>query len=247
MKVSDLGTGKYNAPPVIDVLRRSLRAAKNALVPDKVVIRTIKAGFAKGAKLPMNLRYKSHVWMGLYEKEVADWMQRAVKPDTIFYDLGAGYGYYAAAVGLRASMGKVYAFEFDPTQVPLLRQAIKANQLGKIIEVFELEVSDRTVEGRSITLDDFMADHSPLAPTLVKLDVEGAEYRILQGASRMVTEHKPTFFIETHSEQVDDECAELLRSAGYALEFREQDKTQYGPRPIDFNRWIWAEHPDRGV
>lgn len=66
----------------------------------------------------------------------------------------------------------------------------------------------------SVTLD-VLLDHCP-APSLVKIDVEGAEYAVLQGAVRLLAELKPKIMIEVGAEN-QDRVGRLLREYGYTL------------------------------
>ena len=50
-------------------------------------------------------------------------------------------------------------------------------------------------EVNSMTLDSFVGEH---LPSLVKMDVEGSELRVLQGAERILTTGKTAFLMELH-------------------------------------------------
>ena len=66
-------------------------------------------------------------------------------------------------------------------------------------------LSSHTVECK--TLDSF-----DLAPTFVKIDVQGAELLVLQGAEQTFKKHKPGLIVEYDQ---DGEILELLNSWGY--------------------------------
>lgn len=51
----------------------------------------------------------------------------------------------------------------------------------------------------------------------MKIDVEGAEYAVLRGATRLLTEKRPLIFLSTHGELVHAECCRLLVGLGYTL------------------------------
>jgi FkbM family methyltransferase len=63
------------------------------------------------------------------------------------------------------------------------------------------------------TLGDLYAAHG--RPTLVKLDVEGAEVRALEGAPRMIREARPHWLIELHADELAVRTREILGTAGY--------------------------------
>jgi len=50
----------------------------------------------------------------------------------------------------------------------------------------------------TLTLD-YISDHYNLIPDLVKIDVEGAEIDVLNGALKLASKHETVFFVEVHS------------------------------------------------
>lgn len=89
---------------------------------------------------------------------------------------------------------------------------------------------DHTESVRTICLDtildsrppDFLAAGSfslsgrPIAA--IKIDVEGAEIRVLNGAKRIIEEHKPTFICEALSGRALDELSHFFEELGYSCE-----------------------------
>lgn len=66
----------------------------------------------------------------------------------------------------------------------------------------------------TVTLDWLVPHFGP--PGVIKLDVEGAELDALQGASRLLTEHRPPIFVEVY-ERNADAIGALLHNRGYDL------------------------------
>ncbi len=66
----------------------------------------------------------------------------------------------------------------------------------------------------SLTLD-FLLDYFPV-PSVLKIDVETHEVRVLKGAARLLTEIRPTIWCEV-SHKNSTEVTELLHAAGYKL------------------------------
>ena len=71
----------------------------------------------------------------------------------------------------------------------------------------------------SVTLD-WLLDHWA-APSVVKIDVEGAEASVLQGATRLLRDVRPRIMCEV-SDANREEATEIFREAGYALYDAEQ-------------------------
>jgi hypothetical protein len=61
-------------------------------------------------------------------------------------------------------------------------------------------------------LDDFVRQTN-LAPTLVKMDIEGAEFDAIKGMEKTIEEKKPHLILETQRE--DARCLNWLRERGY--------------------------------
>lgn len=78
-------------------------------------------------------------------------------------------------------------------------------------------------------LDDMSYEEYSIS--LVKVDVEGMEYKVLLGASKLIDQQKPVVFFEQHScefEGVYDETRsiDLLRSKGYQIFHLKKRKTR---------------------
>ena len=69
------------------------------------------------------------------------------------------------------------------------------------------------VEVEATTIDAFVAAHPELAPSLVKIDVEGAEARVLDGMEVTARTHRPDIIIDGTPRR----CAERLLEWGYRL------------------------------
>ncbi|HEY1241959.1 MAG TPA: FkbM family methyltransferase [Bryobacteraceae bacterium] len=150
-------------------------------------------------------------YLGSSEPETAAFITGFLKPGMVFFDAGAHIGEYtvmaASSVG---ADGQVHAFEAQPATAELLRRSCDANRLQNAVvntcavsdHEGELEFdicSDPTMSaiatptrtrhrslGRirvpAITLDAY-CERTDVWPDLLKIDVEGAELRVLQGAA----------------------------------------------------------------
>ena len=81
--------------------------------------------------------------------------------------------------------------------------------------------TSRLIEIDTISLDEFLrTGHHP--PAIVKIDVEGAELRVLKGAVMLIGEHRPVLFIEILSHR--KEIFDFLRRFCYS--FYDSDRRQ---------------------
>jgi FkbM family methyltransferase len=167
-----------------------------------------------------------------------------VKPGAIVWDIGANMGVFAFLSALRAgSTGRVYAFEAYVECATLITRSKKWRQPDEaevVICPFALSEETGTLafqvssyrsaasaiqgfgrfgfggtvrEVPTLTVDDLAERFVP--PTIIKIDVEGAENLVLRGARDTLQRHRPVLLLETSGGQVGKETEEFLRSMGY--------------------------------
>lgn len=178
-------------------------------------------------------------WLGSYEIHKRRAFEREIKPQMVVFDIGANVGFYSIlAAHLVGEEGKVYAFEPLNRNIEFIRRHALLNEMENI-EAFEAAVSDQSGEaffdlGVSIAtghlsetgsikvplvrLDDLVSTGDILPADIMKVDVEGAEYAALQGAQKLIEDHRPTIFLDTHGRDVHDLTIKLLASYGYQFE-----------------------------
>lgn len=147
----------------------------------------------------------------------------------VFLDVGAHLGQYSLAAaakmnGFRA--GETHVFEPHPRSFKFLAKNILRNGLEDRIQLNNACASDqqgtvtlyvddlqsdftslipqadgssrrKAVEVPAITLDGYFRDKQ--LPTVVKIDVEGAEMRVLSGMEDLIRRNHPTLFIESNA------------------------------------------------
>lgn len=232
-----LKRGLYKLGP----LSRGLRAALNRAAPQGLSEVSVAAGGLAGATLLLDLQSEKDYWLGTYEMELQHAIRAWAKPGTVVYDLGANVGYVslllARAVG---AGGQVFAFEPLPANQARLRRNLELNPRVNVALIpaaaadasgraaFALHgsddmghlhsagsLTDKSIKVETLALDAFAKSHP--APSLVKIDVEGAELLVLQGMQQLLRTQQPILFIELHGYQAGQECWALLRQAGYQL------------------------------
>jgi FkbM family methyltransferase len=178
---------------------------------------------------------RSSFLFGTYEPAQTQLFQELVKPGDVVYDVGAHFGYYTLlASKLVGEKGKVLAFEPSPNNLSRLYRHIEINA-RKNVEVLELAVSDHEgtahFETRTGSGVGHLAEDGPLEvklttldrltnqplPNVMKIDVEGAEVGVLQGAKGMFARCRPIIFLSLHGEDLKTTCMELLKGYGYSF------------------------------
>ena len=74
-------------------------------------------------------------------------------------------------------------------------------------------------------------------PDFIKVDTEGHELLVLQGAAQQMHGPKPGWLIEFHSPALHDRCEEILTAAGYAVETVRHP--HYAPDNPDYYNHGW--------
>lgn len=158
-----------------------------------------------------------------YEPAVSAALLKILKPGSVFVDIGANVGYFALlAASALGGRGKVIAFEPDQDNCALLRRSLLQNDFHNV-ELHQLAVADQ--EGwcelerqpgtsntrlvkrsaasselrgahpiRVVKLDDFLQGTELIS--LIKLDIEGAEYLALKGLEQVLARHRPVLLFE---------------------------------------------------
>lgn len=69
----------------------------------------------------------------------------------------------------------------------------------------------------SIRGDSFVDTTNANAPSILKIDVEGAELMVLQGCEKLLESNRPTLFMEVHNIGLMFQVYQLLAKKGYVL------------------------------
>ncbi len=210
------------------------------LVPKGSVMRVL-SGPLRGAKWVVGAGVHG-CWLGIYESDKQQTFVAHVKPGMTVFDIGAHVGFYTLlSARLVDKSGRVFAFEPSPRNLPKLKEHVHLNR-GDNITVLECAVADahgemgfdipalnadqgymgRISENGSVrvpveTIDGLIAAGTIAPAQVVKMDVEGAELKALQGGREFFTTHHPTIFLATHGAQVHQDCCNLLRDWGFGL------------------------------
>jgi FkbM family methyltransferase len=175
-------------------------------------------------------------WLGTYELEKQAALARTIRTGMTVFDIGANAGFYTLAFSrLVGDEGHVWAFEpYAENAINILRH-LKLNRI-KNATLLQVAVVNRTgVTGfhvaqnnsmgvitregiyrvPSVTIDDLIADEIVPIPEVIKIDVEGAESLVLDGARTLLRKQRTRLFVALHGDQQRLDCRGILESFGY--------------------------------
>jgi FkbM family methyltransferase len=184
----------------------------------------IESGLAKGMLFLSSSADDAAFVSGAYESAIQDAIASLLRPGSVFYDVGSNFGFFSLiAARLVGPAGAVVAFEPVPNNVRRIEANAAANKLENIT-VVPRAVSDKSgvetlylaeygggsalmgsgeppdVIGETrieaISLGDFAAGPAVRLPDLVKIDVEGAELRVLHGMRQILALKRTALIIE---------------------------------------------------
>lgn len=189
------------------------RLFSERLLPEE---REVVVRLAPGFQMALDLSEAAQreiFYFGTYERKESALLRRILRPGDVFWDVGANLGYYAllgaACVG---PTGRVVAFEPFPPAWERLQKNLGLNAFGQVASFnaavggargtatlfFEREVPDGvatfirperpsfSVVCNTLSLDQFLHEQREPPPMAMKVDVEGWEKAVLDGARHLL-------------------------------------------------------------
>lgn len=182
-----------------------------------------------------------------HERDLLENLTHLIADARFFVDVGASLGQYTLAATRAMRGGRVLAIEADPVRhEELERNAVRwASESGCIIDILFAAAGDSSgetsffttqssvsgglfprengtldwqeIQVPAVTLDEVCGT---AMPDFIKADVEGAELRMLKGASRILAARQTVFLLEIHpwddpSVPNSGSVSEFMRCHGY--------------------------------
>lgn len=172
---------------------------------------------------------------GRFESDRVETILALLRPGDVVWDIGAHKGYLTLAMARAVGPdGRVVAFEPSSQNLPYLRRHVGWNRVRNVEIVpaalsdeagearfggtgstitFRLGQGDETVRVR--TIGDVLAEGRP-PPTVLKLDVEGAEARVLEGAGDALDD-VALVFVAVHDLEAHAGTRRVLERHGFEI------------------------------
>jgi FkbM family methyltransferase len=214
-------------------------------------VRRIAEGEGAGLKI-IPMEGDREIALGSYELPVQTALFQNVAEGGVVYDIGANVGFFSLLSSRRVGAeGRVYAFEPLPRNVAAIERSARLNGFTWL-EVFakaagaasgeaELNLArhiggamlasigsppDRrgSIPVEVVAVDDLIRERSLRPPSLVKIDVEGAELEVIRGMEATLRAHRPVLICELDDaseaglEAKIADLSVLLAGLGYGLE-----------------------------
>lgn len=221
--------------------------SKLSCVPGKSVKRSTNR-FGDKFEVDLSSFLEWHLWaFGAYEGYIAHLFKYLARPDDNCIDVGANVGIHAIRLAkLVGASGSVIAIEADAKLASRTSKNIALNCLGnvKLIQAAAAERSGESVvlhrpddsdtrklsgsviphpvlTGQSVTVATVAIDDIAKAPvSLIKIDVEGYEMPVIEGASQVIREFSPSIVFEHAPYLLSGAFVspfEYLKESGYCL------------------------------
>lgn len=203
------------------------------------------------------------------EFRLAKFLIRNLKSNSVFYDVGAQYGFYTLLAGELIDKGQIHAFEPGPEAFEILKlnvgffDNVFLNEKAVFSENKEIEFYNATeagVEARSstnlatfdssirlkkikvqaITLDEYSQNHQK--PDFIKIDVEGGEGEVIKGAKKLLEENSPVIAMEVWRKPMNNRSHLEAMEILDALGYRAYKITQDGDL-----EYIGKVNPEREI
>lgn len=208
------------------VVRAKMLQWKVVSTFNKNEIKTFKLPDNSLFKYPLNSAIGCCLYRGSFEEQELSFFMSTLKPGDTVLDVGANAGLYSIiASKIVGEEGHIYAFEPGEVELSLLAENIALNQssniqvvdkaVGNYVGEVNLGISDdgamnslrvtqhsmqnikQWTSVQITTLDEFIKHSSIAKVDFIKIDVEGAEYLVLEGAKEVLTNNKLTILFES--------------------------------------------------
>jgi FkbM family methyltransferase len=183
------------------------------------------------------------------EPFTVEWIERAVRPGQVFYDVGANVGAYSL-IAARGAGAHVYAFEpagpnyhdlcrnialngcdeqISPLPIALWNETAlvpfshRVLQTGVAMHTMGAALADAEFRQPVLAyrLDDALATFGLPVPNHAKIDVDGPELKVLQGATRALQEREWRSIlleVDPRHPHNDEAIVSLLAGYGFRVE-----------------------------
>jgi len=202
-------------------IMKGVRAKRNGNAPEQVHF------LGKDFELhPSRLGVSDELALyGVHEPMATRVYLETLSPGDHVIDVGSNIGYWLLLAARRiGESGRMLAFEPVPDSREIVQRNIKRSGIRNVelsplaigqengaAEFYESKVANwgslvkhhallptRSLHVEIMKLDDVVRESPGFRPTMLRMDVEGAELMVLEGAQNLLKKYRPGLFIEFH-------------------------------------------------
>jgi FkbM family methyltransferase len=210
---------KWHAP----ILRRVVTRLGAGLAQGQVVRARAQDGRRFELRFPRDRGWEILCFTGEFETGTTALLDQLLRPDDVVIDIGANLGWYATLVGARCPDGMCHAFEPSPDVFASLEWHCRTNAMSARVVLNRLALADRPgtatlhwsaqlphghaslssqngtldqgLDVPTTTIDRYLEERQLERVDLIKMDVEGAELLVLDGARELLARKTPPMWL----------------------------------------------------
>jgi FkbM family methyltransferase len=186
--------------------------------------------------------------LDLEEQPSIKFLIKHLQSDDIFYDIGAHWGFYSSLAQELIDSGEIHAFEPSPQIFTYLEKNLTKNASTFLINkavsdtasqvtFYDGEIAEsgsstlikevalknisyfKKIDILAISLDEYICHYK--APTVLKIDAEGAESAIIKGGVHFFKKNRPLVLMEVwrgeKGQQFSKQAVDQLIQLGYKM------------------------------
>lgn len=212
--------------------------------------RVVALDHATGARVRVPTRSVARLRVRPVEKEpwTVRWLEENLRADDVFWDVGANVGSYALIAAKLQPAAHVVAVEPESANYAALCDNLRLNRLDRRVVALPVALAEASRVGTlalasadagaavhrldahsseagvqtviALAVDDVVESFGVPAPTLLKIDVDGAEPAVLAGAAKTLAAPALRSVLVEIEVENGDAVAEVLARAGFSLDER---------------------------
>lgn len=206
---------------------------------------------------------------GQWDSNIMQNCRRLLRPGDVFYDIGSNTGIFSIDIALANPDLTVYAFEPQPLLMAHIRRSVEANGLQNVrcfefllgreegeksiyltthaihASIVPRERNFRELRRPMRTLDSLILSDELKAPDVIKIDVEGAEMMVFEGAHQALRSNTPSIIFEADENLIrmglepQNVVDSLLQAAPYCFYSIDQEgNLQIAQPPYPFGNYL---------